>query len=767
MLALIIALLMAPPHVVQTSPDVRMNSGMWLAGDGFTGATVRYDRTVTVTADNLQDEVKAALAGATIDWSKQGVDLKLETFTDQVAYCNPVLDCSGTKLSDCGAYCVPFCVRGKDGSSSSTSRVYLLNKPTIFGLPGSSPSSIAPGSLVPIVGRSLAAARIRPSVYLLSNDRSLINLPTSTPGGRGQGNATELDRSVLWVTIPADVKPGDYQLFVFHGESQWGISNLIPVTVVAPTVPNVVQVQVSSGSDVSGLISSRKSGSNIVLPPGQMILSEPIDLGSMITLQGSGINTTTLKGSLNLSSNKDKLVFDRSPMLRLTSSNITFKDLTIELTPNTTRSAIAAGPGIDLVTFENVRFLSTSPQTALNGLYCNGFIYRLGLQRYWKFVNCEFHCQQVFEARNDALSGFASSGALDYSLFHNCEFHAVHGPTSYSTMGSCLGRGSLIYGLDCHNTRRGIQLTSGDGTCESVVANCHFHDMLSALMASECILHEARGSAVGYVNQADASSFTPFGNDTQDRTRWTAAVISGKGMGQYRLIASSANGTHTLEQPWEVVPDKTSCVLISQCATDCSFVWNRFQGVIGGINLYGNSFGNTINSNWFVGSHEGIMLNTNWNSAGTSGIGGQSGDGRSIAWWSSFRGNVFEDSAAYHFIAPRTTVDLGIYKHPQIAFLSTAFTQTFGTVTSQLWAAEGTEQTGNTTSLKFPLIDYVSSSYDQGQSGKSRYLHDVIDRRPQQPLWYATASGIGTVKVGGYKWDDVPVPDGKSVQVAP
>lgn len=764
MLFLVLLLFSAHPHVVQTSPDVRMNSGMWLAGDGFTGATVRYDRTVTVTPDNLQEEVKAALAGATIDWSKQGTDLKLETYNDQVAYCNPVLDCSGAKLSDCGAYCVPFCVRGKDGS---VSRTYRINEPRIYSICGSDVSRLSSGNSYPITGRHLAASRVVPSVCLTDAKGSIVNLATVRPGGRGQGNATELDRSVLWVTIPADMKPGDYQLFVFHGESRWGISNLIPVTVVAPTPQNVVQVQFGSGSNVTVLLQSSKSGSVIELPPGKLILTKTLDVGGQTVLKGSASGLTILTGDVDLKPDPTKTVFDRSPMIRLTGSNITFRDLTIELTPNTTRSAIAAGPGIDSVMFENVRFLSTSPQTAPNGLYCNGFVYRLGLQRYWKFVNCEFHCQQVFESRNDALSGFASSGALDYSLFQNCEFHAVHGPTSYSTMGSCLGRGSLIYGLDCHNTRRGIQLTSGDGTCESVVANCHFHDMLSALMASECILHEARGSAVGYVNQADASSFTPFGNDTQNRTRWTAAVISGKGMGQYRLIASSANGTHTIEQPWEVVPDKTSCVLISQCATDCSFVWNRFQGVIGGINLYGNAFGFVVNANWMRGSHEGVVLSTNWNSAATSGLGGQNGDGRSSSMWHSARSNVFEDGAGFHLIAPRTTLDIGIYHQPQIAFISTQNNTSYGTVTNQLWAAEGTEQTGNTTSLKFPLIDYVSSQYDQGQSGKSRYLHDVIDRRPQQPLWYATASGIGTVKVGGYKWDDVPVDGGKAIQVSP
>lgn len=756
---LLLLLISAPPRVGQIQPDVRMGTGMWMTGGGFTGSTVRYDNTVTVTKDNLESEVRAALAGPVVDWTKQGQDLKLETYTDQVAWCNPVCE-------QIGAYCVPFCVRGRDG----TSRTYRINEPRIYGIAGSDRTKLNKGAMVPIVGRHLSATKAKPSVWIVDDSGNIQRLGLVNPGGRGTGNVVDIDRCVLWASIPATVREGDYSLFIFTGENRWGISNLIPITIVPQTPQNVVSVQVSSGTTIDGIVTAAKDLSVLSLPPGKLLLTKTTDIGSSVTIQGSGKTLTVLAGSPDFVADKSKLVGSRDSMLRLTGSNITFKDLTIELTPGTTRSAIAAGPGVDSVTFENCRFVSNTPAVNKDG-YCDGYFYRWGLHRYWRFENCEFRCQMPFEGTNGPLNGFRTNGSNDNLLIVGGSFIPPFGRLSGSLLGSCLGRSSLIYGMDVSGSRRGLALAAGDGTIESVVACCNFSDMLSELGNGETILHEARGSCVGYVNSADNMTFATFGNDTQDRTRWTACIISGKGFGQYRVIASSKDGTHTLETPWEIPPDQSSCVLISQCPTDCSFVFNRFQGCVGGINLYGNSFGNVINSNWFRGSHEGILCNTNWNSAGTSGVGGHSGDGRSIAWWSSFRGNVFEGSTAYHFIAPRTSIDLGIYKHPQIAFLSTAFTTTFGDVTNQLRAMEGQDTENSspaqTTTLKFPLIDYVSSTYDVGYSGKSKYHAPVIDRRPQQPFWYRTASGIGNVRIGGTKWDDVPVAPDKCMQVGP
>ena len=116
MLLVLLLLISAPPRVGQIQPDVRSGTGVWLAGEGFTGAKVRYNNTVTVTKDNLESEVRAALAGPVIDWTKQGQDAPTFVYNDQVCIAYP-------NVEQIGAYCVPFAVRNRDGSS----RTYCIN----------------------------------------------------------------------------------------------------------------------------------------------------------------------------------------------------------------------------------------------------------------------------------------------------------------------------------------------------------------------------------------------------------------------------------------------------------------------------------------------------------------------------------------------------------------------------------------------------------------------------------------------------------------
>jgi len=737
MLFVLLLILTAPPRVGQITSDVRTSSGLFVAGDGFTGAEFLYDGTATVTADNLEDEFRAAVAGKVSFDVTKAVKAPLNVYSDTEAFAQPSIDQGSKAPSYAQSYCTAFVVRGKDGLVSKTS---VINQPRIYGIAGYDPSRLLGNSLCPIVGRHLSATRSAPSVWALGSDGKLYRLGITQPGGRGTGNIVDLARSVLWATIPATVPPDDYQLYVFHGESRWGISNPLPVTVIGPRPPpSVVSVQVASGVSIDGFVSSATPGATISLPPGKMIISKPIDIGSSITIVGSGKNSTTLKGADSLQSDPSKLVLSRDSMLRLTGSNITFKDMTIELTPGTTRSAIAAGPGIDSVSFENVRFVSTTP-AATPGGYCDGYFYRWGLHRYWKFENCEFRCQQPFEGTNGANNGFRNNGAADNFLIVGGSFIPPFGLASGSVLGSCFGRNTLIYGMDVSGSRRGLALSSGDGSLESVVANCHFHDMLSEIGNGESILFESRGSFVTSITPLTSPMLAPIvpmvvyvKGDKQDRQRWTVAIIDGTGKGQYRVIKSStSSGMHFLETPWEVSPDSTSKVLFVQAPTDCGFVFNRFSDTVGGINFYGSSFGNVVNSNWMRNSLEGVMLNTSWHDTH-----------KSVSQWHSLRSNIFEDSVGLHLIAPR----VGDETHPQIAFINSFENRYIGNVSNHLWAASGTEYANDENGAKTNLIDFISDMYPSAYSERSKYqqAHRVLVPFVARPLWRRTQSGVGRV----------------------
>ncbi len=212
-LSLILALLVGSPRVAQMSHDVRSGTGIWLAGDGFSGASFKYDNAVTVTKDNLQAKLISALAGTpSIDWNSAGSPSPLTVYNENVANASP-------NLEQIGSYAIAFTLRNSDG----VSRAYIVNKPTMYGIAGESPDKLYCGVEYVIPGRHLAATKAEPTLWLVNDQLKVskyIPLRTMNLGGRGTGDTRDLNRSLCWFTIPDGVDPGYYDLCLLHCENE-------------------------------------------------------------------------------------------------------------------------------------------------------------------------------------------------------------------------------------------------------------------------------------------------------------------------------------------------------------------------------------------------------------------------------------------------------------------------------------------------------------------------------------------------------------------
>lgn len=642
------------------------------------------------------------------------------------------------------------------------------------------------------------------------------------PAGKGTGNTVDNQRNCLHFEIPSTVPSGNYKLIVFTNENRYGISKPtgLSVTVVGtnnPFLSNPVVktdlIATASHTDITQslqelLFQAAFSASPateaapwvIQLPPGVFYLKHVLPLPAHVGIVGAGINATrihpnpTLVGQGNSSGkfyddlssystanancytgsvngtprlsgifSGDQKTSGRACMIRLRGDNAYFKDLTLEASPDdwrvTVLSVIGATGPINRASFHRVRIYN---QLAIeNGFgYCYGLIYRWAQQKYWNFHNCELEGQIGFEQPDGQLNGFSNNGAADNFLIQGGSYKSVYGRWTDSHIGACLGRASLIYGVDISRSRRGMALKAGDGFMESAMVSCNFADMVSEVHNGEAFLSESR-SLLRQTGCSATSNTVTIPSDTQDRQRWVCYIADGTGKYQYRTVLSSSAGVHTLEEPWEIVPDSSSVVCMTQCPVDVSFIGNKFVGTIGGINLYGNAFGVIAASNTFWQSSEGIMCNTNWASAASSGFGGQSGDGCSVSLWHSFLSNSFADSAGFQFVAPRTTADLATTTYVQIAFITLAYNKFYGNVTSSLWAAEGVEQGGNENGPNIQsveLISFVGIAYCESFTDRAEYLHAVITKTLlHHNVFFRSMAGVGHVYLAGHKVDDVTV----------
>lgn len=778
-------------ELTNISNDVRVNSGLHLSGDdlGKLKSVLYVSRKRSLARGTTQARqcVADSLQGLKfiempIDWQTRPdvVNATSSTINDRLIEAFPWIDDG----SICGVS--PICLKDEDGNFSSS---FVMNQPKIWGLAGEDATQLIAGNVYAIVGKHFRTTFGLPSIYLWNlkwpvDIDELIEIIPIRPGGNGTGNTADHQRNVAFFRIPQNVTPGTYALLAFSNENEWGLSSpTFTVTVRADADPWIGASRYIAPfqpfMDITGIIENWMSTTVatdvkrqiVMLPPGTFYLSRQLSLKPFYGIVGSGIHSTRLMINPNIvgdfqavSGAADMRVMGRTALIRPMGDNY-FRDLEIQSQASPwnapARHAIAA-QNADRVKFDRVRVYSPSG-IERNG-YADGLFYRAGRWRFWSITNCELEGVLGFEATNGPLNGFKNNGSVDYSLLMNTSFRGVNGKSAASQLGSFLGRGTLIFGIDIQNSRRGIAMNAGDGSCQSVIQNVSMSNMLSEIWNGEGFLWETASAAQMTIARADQNSFT-VANDTMDRTRWTAAIVEGRGAGQFRLIASSKDGTHSLDSPWRIIPDTTSKMIVVQCPTDVAIVGNRGVNMFGGFTVTGSAFGMQFNSNWLVGSHEGIRLNTIVATENCVGDFGQSGTGVAAVEFVTMRGNGFEDGAGVCLTASRTDKGNDYLKGPQMFAISIFGHLNFGEVVNELAQIQGEQRKGMPSKLS--LVNGVMDCRSFVYTGKERYLHPIIGLGVMsKSFWTLFGGNVGNARelsISGASVDDMVTANGNQL----
>ena len=114
----------------------------------------------------------------------------------------------------------------------------------------------------------------------------------------------------------------------------------------------------------------------------------------------------------------------------------------------------------------------------------------------------------------------------------------------------------------------------------------------------ETIIAEGGGSGAGRLEEDAGTVSAAWGNTLQDNGKgWSAvrnkpvvAIVSGRGMGQWRTITSRGGNTLTLDRAWDVVPEAGShYALFNWGARNWLLQGNTMEGNRRGITLYQNA----------------------------------------------------------------------------------------------------------------------------------------------------------------------------------
>ena len=150
----------------------------------------------------------------------------------------------------------------------------------------------------------------------------------------------------------------------------------------------------------------------------------------------------------------------------------------------------------------------------------------------------------------------------------------------------------------------------------------------------------------GSIGSADANTITmPSGVGFQASKGDVVTITSGKGQSQYRVITKVSKATITLSEPWGVIPDSTSKILITNGFRDLAINKNKFDGYANylqnpgattGIQVYGNTHNLYYTNNDIKNVPEGICIQPYYMTAENS-------MSRAFIGWNMFDGNKIEN----------------------------------------------------------------------------------------------------------------------------
>ena len=122
------------------------------------------------------------------------------------------------------------------------------------------------------------------------------------------------------------------------------------------------------------------------------------------------------------------------------------------------------------------------------------------------------------------------------------------------------------------------------------------------------------GSYIGPIAQSTADTVTLAHDPAWDWMGTTnpqassIAIISGRGVGQYSFIKSYSGRTINLAKPWQVIPDATSTIVISQYELHMTTAHNEITNTLGASIVLGDSLESVIEDNVLTNSGNGIMI---------------------------------------------------------------------------------------------------------------------------------------------------------------
>lgn len=455
-----------------------------------------------------------------------------------------------------------------------------LNAPDPWWWNGDAGETATPGGWIRVFGNCLQAAPPGQGLLRAPGGGRDISLP-----------ATAADAFALRFSLPSDLSPGDYELFVHNGQGGncgWRRAGTVAVRQPDPWKPGVFHVRDFGPKPglalLAALAKARENGGGVVfLPRGRYPVQESLVIPPRTLLRGESMELVSLYWP----------DFETPPQDLISGSDCGLEELTLYCQHH--RNVVSD-------TAESRRFLMRKVRVR---------------------ANCFFMIEDVgkeFRKRQGPASHKTCGAAVQLRgknfEITGCDLYASnYGLRILKAKTGLISGNRILYGgrgYSIENTERLIfednlvsgnhLLAIGNDITTFWTNSCHHiyyaGNRLQQMFGADremMTLDAAGGAYFGKIAAADGLKLTlaaePEFHDyaPKPHTDWTGAVaqiLDGRGAGQYRFVTGHAGRDWQVDRPWTVPPDQTSRLSIAPFRGRSLFVRNHFEDG-GAFQLYG------------------------------------------------------------------------------------------------------------------------------------------------------------------------------------
>lgn len=560
-------------------------------------------------------------------------------------------------------------------NASGTSAIKTVNKPVIWDI---GLYKLTAGEKLTILGENLTTDNgDKTSVFLVSADGKEYC----------EASVAFADAGKVEIIIPEGLKAGEKYTVKLHnghgGKEGFTVAERPIEYLDAPAVQfngKVVDVTDKKyGADpksrtnddtmaINKAIRDLQAGDTLYFPPGSYLLTSNITISKSVRILGAGADKTkiyagyavsgglfTLKGgpcevtgirfeqkrtkgklkgyfidfsSETLESGRYNLYVHSNAFIQSVSSKSRSSNWPINVVGSYgVRIEDNYFDATGMVYIANVKKATVKNNEAIMKVYCGV---------YYAICNTIFTNVQFADASNNKVTG---AGAPE---------DPKDGPGPLENDTFTAGRVFVVQGWAhdtyiCHNTvrRAGIPNTN----------------------SGEIILYENVSYNFDGKVESSTADVTTLGTSDKNKANSgnVISIVSGKGRGQYRKISKRAKNVITLEEPWDIVPDSTSHVIINNAFVN-AFVcyndldghsnWAEVPGATTGLQAYGAIHNMFYCNNKVKNTSTGIDFTPFYYKDIT---GTQEGDARCVIAWSQFDRNEFQNMGRAITMAIQTT----------------------------------------------------------------------------------------------------------------